>query len=38
MVRRKYRSQAGIVLDILDAVSREGPLPATRLTLHTNVP
>jgi len=38
MVRRKYRSQAGIVLDILEALAAEGPMPATRLTYYANLP
>ena len=38
MVRRKYRSQAGIVLDILEALEAEGPMPATRLTYYANIP
>ncbi|NOZ89615.1 MAG: hypothetical protein GXO15_06800 [Crenarchaeota archaeon] len=38
MTRRKYRSQAGIILDILEALEREGPLPATRLMYHANLP
>ena len=38
MVRRKYRSQAGIILDILEALHREGPMPPTRLSYHANLP
>jgi len=38
MVRRKYRSQAGIILDLLEALQREGPMPPTRLSYHANIP
>ena len=38
MTRRKYRSQAGIILDILETLAREGPQPATRLMYTANVP
>jgi len=38
VTRRKYRSQAGIVLDILEALAREGPLPPTRLMYSANLP
>lgn len=37
-MRRRYRSQAGIVHDILDALHREGPLPATRIAMQANLP
>jgi len=38
VTRRKYRSQAGIILDILETLAREGPQPATRLMYTANVP
>ena len=38
MVRRKYRSQAGIILDILEALHRDGPMPPTRLSYYANIP
>ena len=38
MTRRKYRSQAGIILDILEALARESPQPATRLMYTANLP
>ncbi len=38
MVRRKYRSQAGIVHDILKVLSEHGPLPATRIATYANLP
>ena len=36
--RRKYRSQAGIVLDILETLISEGPMRATRLATYANLP
>ncbi len=38
MVRKKYRSQAGIVHDVLDTLQREGVLPATRIATYANLP
>ncbi len=38
MTRRKYRSQAGIILDILEALERNGPLNVTRLMYYANLP
>ena len=38
MTRKKYRSQAGIILDILEALERNGPLNVTRLMYHANLP
>ena len=38
MTRKKYRSQAGIILDILDALERNGPLNITRLMYYANLP
>ena len=38
MTRRKYRSQAGIILDILDSLYRKGPMNATRLGYSANLP
>ncbi len=38
MARKKYRSQAGIILDILEALSEKGPLPPTRLMYAANLP
>ncbi len=38
MVRRKYRSQAGIVHDILEVLQREGAMPATRIATYANLP
>lgn len=38
MPRKKYRSQAGIVHDILESLQRHGPLPATRLATYANLP
>ncbi len=37
-MRRKYRSHAGIVHDILSVLQREGVMPATRITLYANLP
>ena len=37
-MRRKYRSHAGIVHDILSVLQREGAMPATRITLYANLP
>ncbi len=36
-MRRKYRSQTGIILDILEALEQQS-LPATRLATKTNLP
>lgn len=36
MTRRKYRSQAGIILDMLEALEAYGPLNATRLMYYAN--
>ncbi len=38
MTRKKYRSQAGIVLDILEALQSEGPMRPSRLALYANMP
>lgn len=38
MPRRKYRSQAGIIYDILKILSSEGPLPPTRIATYANLP
>ena len=38
MVRRKYRSQAGIIHDVLEALQRYGPLPPTRIATYANLP
>ena len=38
MTRRKYRSQAGIILDILEALERNGPLNITKLMYYANLP
>ncbi len=38
MVRKKYRSQAGIVHDILEVLQREGDMPATRIAIYANLP
>lgn len=38
MPRHKYRSQAGIIYDILKILSNEGPLPPTRIATYANLP
>jgi len=38
LVRRKYRSQAGIVHDILEVLHEEGAMPATRIATYANLP
>lgn len=38
MTRRKYRSQAGIILDILEALEHKGPLNITKLMYYGNLP
>ncbi len=38
MTRKKYRSQAGIILSILEILVREGPIPPTRLATYANLP
>ncbi len=37
-VRRKYRSAAGIIYDILRTLDEKGPLPPTKLATFTNLP
>ncbi len=37
-MRRKYRSQAGIILAILSVLAEEGPMPPTRIATHANLP
>ncbi|AEM38897.1 transcriptional regulator PadR family protein [Pyrolobus fumarii 1A] len=37
-MRRRYRSQAGIIHDILLVLSREGPINSTRLAQLANLP
>jgi len=37
-VRRRYRSQAGIILDILEVLHEHGPLPASRIATYANLP
>ncbi len=38
MVRRKYRSQTGILHDILEVLQREGSMPAKRIATYANLP
>ncbi len=38
MTRRKYRSLAGIILDILETLNTHGPMPATRIATYANLP
>ena len=37
-MRRRYRSQAGILHDVLEVLLREGPLNATRIAQLANLP
>ncbi len=37
-MRRRYRSSAGIIHDILEVLLREGELPATRIAQYANLP
>ena len=37
-MRRKYRSAAGIIYDVLRVLDEKGPLPPTRLATFTNLP
>ena len=37
-MRRKYRSAAGIVYDILKTLEELGPMPPTRLATYANLP
>ena len=38
MVRRRYRSHAGVIHDILETLYRKGPLPASKIARHANIP
>lgn len=38
MVRKRYRSQAGIVHDILEALQAHGPMPPTKIATYANLP
>ncbi len=37
-MRKKYRSAAGIIYDILQTLEDHGPLPPTKLAIYTNLP